>query len=80
MDNLVIIAAIIICGIAVIIVLAPRIRRWIRGKMIKENDDIVPLFNCSIASKGNESGAPNSSNVYDCIETNGEIEETGQKD
>jgi gas vesicle protein len=71
MANLILIAA-IIGAAAIILILAPRIKRWIRGRMLKEKDEAIPLFNCSIASKGNESGTSNSGDIYDCVETKGE--------
>ena len=79
MVNLIIIAAIIIGAVAITVIFAPRIKRWIKGRMLKENDEAIPLFNCSIASRGDESGAPNSGDIYDCVETKGEIEEAGLK-
>jgi hypothetical protein len=69
MVNLIIIAAIIIGAVAVTVIFAPRIKRWIKGRMLKENDEAIPLFNCSIASRGNGSGTPNSEDIYDCVET-----------
>lgn len=78
MVNLIIAAAIII-GVALIVIFAPRIKRWIRDRTLKGNDEPIPLFNCSIASKGNGSGGPNSGDIYDCVETKDEIEETGTK-
>jgi hypothetical protein len=79
MVNLIIIAAIIIGAVAVTVIFAPHIKRWIKGRMLKENDEAIPLFNCSIASRGDGSGTPNSGDIYDCVETNEEIEETGPK-
>jgi hypothetical protein len=79
MVNLIIIAAIIIGVVAITVVLVPRIKRWIKGRMLKETDEAIPLFNCSIASKGDDSGTPNSGDIYDCVETEEEIEETGTK-
>jgi hypothetical protein len=79
MLNLTIIAAIIIGAVAIVLILAPRIKRWIKGRMLKENDEAIPLFDCSIASRGDESGVPNSGDIYDCVEAKGEIEEAGTK-
>ena len=79
MVNLIVIAAIIIGAVAIIVIFAPRIKRWIKARMFKENDEAIPLFNCSIASRGNGSGAPNSGDIYDCVETKGKIDETGPK-
>ena len=79
MVNLIIIAEIIIGAVAIAVIFAPRIKRWIKGRMLKENDEAIPLFNCSIASRGDESGLPNSRDIYDCVETKGEIEEAGPK-
>lgn len=79
MVNLTIIAAIIIGAVATTVVLLPRIKRWIKGRMLEETDEAIPLFNCSIASKGDDSGTPNSGDIYDCVETKGEIEAAGPK-
>jgi hypothetical protein len=79
MVNLTIIAAIIIGAAAIAVIFAPRIKRWIKGRMHKQNDEAIPLFNCSIASRGDGSGTPNSEDIYDCVEAKGEIEETGPK-
>ena len=79
MVNLIIIAAIIIGVVTITVVLVPRIKRWIKGRMLKETDEAIPLFNCSIASKGDDSGTPNSGDIYDCVETKGEIEAAGPK-
>lgn len=78
MVNLIIVVAIII-GVALIVIFAPRIKRWIRDRTLKGNDEPIPFFNCSIASKGNESGGPDSADIYDCVESKEEIEETGTK-
>jgi hypothetical protein len=78
MVNLISVAAIII-AIAIIVIFAPRIKRWIKGRTPKGDDEPIPLFNCSIASRGNGSGRPNSGDLYDCVEAKGEIEETGTK-
>lgn len=67
-----IIIAVIIGAMALVLILAPHIRRWIKGRMLKENDETIPLYNCSIASRGNESGTSNSEDVYDCVEANKE--------
>lgn len=72
MVSLIIIAVIIIGAMALVLILAPHIKRWINGRMLKENDETIPLYTCSIASRGNESGASNSEDVYDCVETSGE--------
>ena len=80
MVNLIVVAAIIIGAVAIIVIFAPRIKRWIKARMFEENDEAIPLFNCSIASRRNGSGTPNSGDIYDCVETNGKIEETEPKD
>jgi hypothetical protein len=72
MVSLIIIAVIIIGAVALVLILVPRIKRWIKGRMLKENDETIPLYNCSIASRGNESGTSNSGDIYDCVEANGE--------
>jgi hypothetical protein len=79
MVNLIIIAAIIIGAVAIAVIFASLIKRWIKDRVLKENDETIPLFNCSIASRGIGSGAPNSGDIYDCVENKGKIEETGPK-
>ena len=48
-------------------------RHWIEDKLHKKNEEKIPLFNCSIAPDGKESGAPNSADVYDCVEADEDI-------
>jgi hypothetical protein len=81
MVNLIIIEAIVFIGavVLIVVVFAPRINRWIKGRVFKENEEAVPLFSCSIASKGNVSGTSSSGDIYDCVEAKGKIEETGPK-
>jgi hypothetical protein len=78
MVNLIIVAAIII-AIAIIVIFSPRIKRWIKGRTLKGDNEPIPLFNCSIASRGNGSGGPDSGDLYDCVETKEEIGETETK-
>lgn len=73
MVNLIIVASIII-AVALIVIFAPRIKRWIRDRTLKGDGEPIPLFNCSIASKGNGSGGPDSGDLYDCVETKEEID------
>lgn len=73
MVNLIIVPAIII-AVALIVIFAPRIKRWIRARTLKGDDEPIPLFNCSIASRGNGSGGPDSGDLYDCVETKEEID------
>lgn len=75
MVNLIIIAPIIIGAGAVVLIFASRIKRLIKGRMIKENDEAIPLYNCSISSR-NELGTSNSGDIYDCVETKKEETES----
>jgi hypothetical protein len=65
MAKLIIIAAIIIGTVTIIVLL--------KSIMLKEKDEAIPLFNCSIGNKKIGSSTSNSGDVYDCVETNGKL-------
>jgi hypothetical protein len=48
-------------------------RHWIEDRQHKKNEEKIPLFNCSIARDGKESGVSNSADVYDCVEADQDI-------
>ncbi len=81
MDNSIVVAAIIVVAIIAILALfAPGIRRWIKGKRHRGKGEKIPLFNCSITSKGDDDNMPNSVDVYDCVEADEKDAKTSPKD
>ena len=71
--NITIIAAFVIGIIILIAIVVPWIKRRIMDRQHKENEDKIPLFNCSIASEGKESVEAKSADVYDCVEADEDI-------
>jgi FtsZ-interacting cell division protein ZipA len=59
-------ATIIAALVVVVIILIAVAALWKKRRRVLK--DKIPSFKCKIASKGKESGKPNSPDVYDCVE------------
>lgn len=70
MVSLVIVALIIIGIAAILAFFAPQIKRWANEMRNKEVGK-TPLFSCTPVSEKRDFDAPNSPDIYDCVEDKG---------
>jgi len=68
MVSLPILAAIAIVVLLAAAILAPRIKSWIASRRLRKDGGSLPVYKCSLVSKGSGTGSANREDIYDCIE------------
>jgi hypothetical protein len=67
MASLFILAVVIIVALVLAAILFPLIKKWTLQRKLGQ-DGSMPLYQCSLARKGSQSGSDGSDDVYYCVE------------